>query len=250
MVKIYSKWDCWENLNYKNGVIKSIPKKWSEKDIKDLLYYKEKKFNNEYIWEIMGRTAISIWIKYKRLHKKDDTYNKKHILEKHKTNDNFINLINPKSLLDVYAWEKFYKKFNIQKYITNDKDEKKETDFNLEAFEFISWFYNKKFDIVDLDPFGSAFDEFDLAIKIAEKWLIITLWELWHRRFKRLDFVKNRYWINDINEDWINKMIDYIINRWLIYKKILKPIYIQDWNNIWRVYFLVEKYKELSQWKK
>ena len=28
---------------------------------------------------------------------------------------------------------------------------------------------NKKFDVVDLDPFGSAFDCFDLAIKIASK---------------------------------------------------------------------------------
>lgn len=236
-----------ENLNFKNWIIKSIPKKWSENDIKDLIKYKEQWFNNNDIWLKMWRTSVSIWIKLKRLSKKDKTYNQKHILDKYSTNDLFIKEINPQSILDVFAWDMYYKKFNIKNYITNDINWT-ETDYKLDAFDFLYLFKNKKIDIVDLDPFGSAFDCFDLSIKIAEKWLIITLWELWHRRFKRLDFVKNRYWIKDINENWILKIVDYIINRWLIYKKILTPLYIKDWNNIWRVYFKIEKYKETSQW--
>jgi len=71
--------------------------------------------------------------------------------------------------LDVYAADCYYKKFNINKYITNDKDIKRDTDYHMDAFGFISKFYNNKFDIVDLDPFGSAFDCFDLSIKIAQK---------------------------------------------------------------------------------
>lgn len=238
------------NKNLENWIIKTLPKKWSTDEEKQLLELKEKWLNNETVAEIMWRSEISIAIKYKRIHKKDDTYNSKHRIEKESQNDNFINLINPKSLLDVYAWEKFYKKFNIENYITNDKDKTKKTDYNLEAFEFISWFYNRKFDIVDLDPFWSAFDCFDLAIKIASKWLIITFWEYWAKRFKRLDYVKERYWIIDVSDDWILKMTNYIIQRWKIYKKTLIPVISKDFWNIARVWFTVKQEKEFSQWKK
>lgn len=236
------------NKNLENGIIKSIPKKWSKEEEEWLLSMKKKWLNNKEISNVLKRTEVSVSIKYKRIHKKDNTYNSKHVLEKYGANDIFIKHINPDSLLDLYAWNKYYKDLNLKKYITNDKDKEKETDYHLEAFEFISKFYNKSFDIVDLDPFGSAFDCFDIAIKIAKKWLIITLWEIGHKRFKRLDFVKNRYWITDINEDWEKLMIDYIINRWLIYKKELKVFSLKKFNNISRVYFEVESYKETSQW--
>lgn len=241
------------NKNLENGVIKTMPQKWTDEDIKQLIALKSQenpKLNNAEIGEIMWRSEISIQIKYKRIHKKDGSYNSKHVLDKYATNDKFISEIKPKSLLDVYAWGRYYQKFEISKYITNDKDEKADTDYHLEAFEFIAQFYNKKFDIVDLDPFGSAFECFDLAIKIAQKWLVITLWEIWHKRWKRLDFVKDRYNINSLDDDWYQKIIDYIVNRWRIFKKTLTPVYIKDWNNIWRVYFTVEQYKETSQWDK
>lgn len=238
------------NKNLANWIIKTVPKKWTPEDIELLNHLKNKGYNNIEIWKVIDRSEISVQIKYKRLHKKDDSYNKKHIVDKYKQNDEFINLINPKSLLDAYAWNKYYSKFNIPKYITNDKDIEKDTDYHLEVFEFISKFYNKKFDIVDLDPFGSAFDCYDLAIQIAQKWLIITIWELWHRRWKRLDFVKHRYWIDHLDDNWVEKITNYIINRWLIYKKKLIPIIIKDWNNIWRIYFTVEQFKETSQWEK
>jgi hypothetical protein len=103
--------------------------------------------------------------------------------------------------------------------------------------------------LVDLDPFWSWFDCYDVAIKIAQKWLVITLWELWHRRWKRLDFVK-RYWINDMKDNRIQKINDYIIWRWMIYKKKLTPVFIKDWWNIWRIYYTVEIFKETSQREK
>jgi hypothetical protein len=39
------------------------------------------------------------------------------------------------------------------KYITNDIDESKPTDYHLDSFDFITRFYKNKFDLVDLDPF-------------------------------------------------------------------------------------------------
>lgn len=236
------------NKNLENGIIKTIPKKWTDSDIKLLNELKSQKKCNSDIWKIMGRSEISIQIKYKRLHKKDWSYNSKHVLDKYATNDLFIEQLKPNSLLDVYAWNCYYKKCGIAKYITNDKDIWKETDYHLDSSEFIYKNYKAKFDIVDLDPFGSAFDCFDIAIKIAQKGLIITLWELWHRRWKRLDFVKNRYWITVLDDNWIQKMNEYILNRWLIYKKILTPVFIKDWNNIWRIYYTIESFKETSQW--
>ena len=56
-----------------------------------------------------------------------------------------------------------------------------------------------KFDLIDLDPFGSAYDCFDLAIKMAKKGLCITLGELGHKRWKRLDFVSSHYGIDNID---------------------------------------------------
>lgn len=239
-----------KNKNLENGIIKSIPKKWTKDEETHLLKLKEDWLNNKEISNILWRTEVSISVKYKRIHKKDNTYNKKHVLEKYKTNDDFFNYIKPDTLLDVYAWNKYYEKYNLKKYITNDKDKEKNTDYHLEAFEFLSMFYNKSFDLVDLDPFGSAFDCFDLWIKIAKKWLIITLGEIWHKRFNRFDFVKDRYWINSKEQDWEDMIVEYIKNRWLIYKKRLKVKYLKKFNNISRVYFEVEKFKETSQWEK
>ena len=157
------------NKNLENWIIKSLPKKWTKEEEQKLLEFKKEWLNNEIIWEILWRTEVSISIKYKRLHKKDNSYNKKHILKKQNANDEFINYIEPKSLLDIYAWNKYYSKFNIGEYITNDKNKEKDTDYHLEAFEFISNYYNKNFDIVDLDPFWSAFDCFDLSIKLHKR---------------------------------------------------------------------------------
>ena len=59
----------------------------------------------------------------------------------------------------------------------------------------MNW-HNYRFDLIDIDPFGSAYDCFDLSIKIAEKGLIITYGEMGHIRWKRLDYVNRIYNIN------------------------------------------------------
>lgn len=235
------------NKNLERWIIKTIPQKWTEKDIESLEIFMKNWLNNSEIAQLMWRSEISIGIKKKRLWKVKNSYNDKHRDDKYTANKEFIDLINPRSIIDIYAWDCFYKELDC-KYITNDKDETKDTNYHLEAFEFLCNYNNQSFDIVDPDPFGSAFDCFDLAIRIANKWIVITLWELWHRRFKRLDFVKDRYWITDMKDDWIVKITEYLQWRGRIYKKTLTPVIVKDWWNIGRIYFKVEKYKELSQW--
>ena len=49
---------------------KTVPKKWEENDIKQLLELKEKGYSKKQIAELMNRTEVSIQIKLKRLGKK------------------------------------------------------------------------------------------------------------------------------------------------------------------------------------
>jgi tRNA G26 N,N-dimethylase Trm1 len=102
---------------------------------------------------------------------------------------------------------------------------------------------NNKYDLVDLDPFGSAYDCFDLAIKMATKCLIITFGELGHKRFKRLDYVSRHYDINNINDFTTDNLIKEVIKIGKRNKKELTPVFIKDWRNISRVYFEINNIK-------
>ena len=105
-----------------------------------------------------------------------------------------------------------------------------------------------KYDMIDLDPFGSAYDCFDLAIKMAKKGLCITLGEMGHKRWKRLDFVKWRYGINSLDDFTSDIIIKKIQEIGIRNKKILKVFAKRDWQNISRVWFVIKPYKETSQW--
>ena len=107
---------------------------------------------------------------------------------------------------------------------------------------------SQKFDLIDLDPFGSAYDCFDLAIKMANKGLVITLGELGHKRWKRLDYVSPRYDINTLNDFTIQNLIAYIQKIGLRNKKELVVFDYREWRNIGRVWFKIEQCKITSQW--
>lgn len=77
------------NKNLLNGVIKSIPRKWTNSNIKELLDLKKNKTIKE-ISKIINRTENSIKIKLKRLKLKNDTYNEKHREDKYNTNKLFL----------------------------------------------------------------------------------------------------------------------------------------------------------------
>jgi len=241
------------NKNLLNGVIKSIPKKWDEKEINLMQKMKSNGFTFKEIAKKLNRTETSIFIKNKRIKQKNDNYNKSHRKQKYLLNERFIEIIKPKTIFDVYAGNSFYKN-NIKtknlKIVDNDKDKKNICDYNLESIDFLHKFRNKKIDLVDLDPYGSCFECFDYALKIAQKGLIITFGEVGHKRWKRSDFVEHRYNIKTINDFSNKKFINYIIERALIFNKNLTPIFEANFKNILRVYFEIKIIKKSNSGKK
>jgi hypothetical protein len=235
------------------GLTKFQPRKWTEKEIEWVNMLKAKRFNTKQIAECIDRDVTQVSIKIKRLGKKSMTYNQGHFEEKFAVNYDFVKEIKPKSVLDVYAgFASVYKKLNCDNVISNDKNEKSNTEYHLDALEFVCQMYldKRKFDLVDLDPFGSAYDCFDFAIKMAKKGLVITLGELGHKRFKRLDFVRRYYGIETLEDFTTDNLVKHIIKIGERNKKTLIPIYVKDWRNIARVYFKIEQLKITEQWEK
>ena len=201
------------NKLLEEGYTKTLPKKWTVEDVELLKKYKKENLGTSEISNLLDRSEVSISIKWKRINKKNNTYNKSHVKEKYDNNFNFINEIKPKTILDVYAgeysyYEKLEKKLtDINKNFftnitTNDKsvnkDDGSQHHYKMDSLKLLCYLYykNKRFDLIDLDPFGSAYESFDLAIKMAKKGIIITYGEMGHKRFKGLDFVKRFYNIN------------------------------------------------------
>jgi hypothetical protein len=234
------------NKLLKNGIIKTEPRRWTREMEREVLELRSGGLSSEEIAKVVGRSQVSVSIKLKRLSKSGDTYNKKHRQDKYKTNKEFLELIKPKNVLDVYAGNTFYEK-NVT---TNDKDEKYGCDYSVDAFDLLCKMNleKKKFDIVDLDPYGSAIDVFPLALKIARKGIVITLGEMGHRRWKRLDFVRRWYGINRIEDFTSNNIIKKIQEVGLCYKKELVVFAKRDYNLITRVWFSIKEYKITEQW--
>jgi hypothetical protein len=111
------------------------------------------------------------------------------------------------------------------------------------------YYEGAKFDLIDIDPFGSAYDCFDLCVKMAKKGLIITLGEIGHKRWKRLDFVRSHYGIEKLEDFTSNRIVDEIIKIGARNKKKLIPIFLNDYRNISRVYFKIETLKITEQWE-
>ena len=114
----------------------------------------------------------------KYVKKRDSTYNQLHITEKYDTNIKFIEMIKPKSVLALYCGVNNFYKGKVKNVTSNDKDKTITADYNMKADKCIAYLYsqNKKYDLIDLDPFGSAYDSFDLAIKMAKKRSSYYIW--------------------------------------------------------------------------
>jgi len=234
------------------GIIKTPPKKWSKEEINTLLELKSKNLTSTEIASILNRSQVSVSIKLKRLTKVDKTYNHRHIQDKYETNEKFMLKIQPKSVLDVYSANSFYKKYDDLILVDNDIDDNFETAFNLDAFDLLCLMKinNKKFDLIDLDPFGSSVHCFDLATKLAKKGIIITLGEIGHKRWKRLDFVRRWYGIQNMEDFTIEKIILELQKIAIRNKKHIEPIYIKEYNRIARVWFRIDNIKITEQWDK
>lgn len=230
------------------------PRKWTEKEIEWCRDMRDKGYTNKDIAISVDRTEVSVGLKMKRLSKKKNTYNTAHVEEKYQINREFIKEINPKTILDVYCGEKsFYKnEYPDLKIVTNDLDTCIESDYTEDSLKLLCLLYyeNRKFDFIDLDPYGSAYESFDLAIKMAKKGISITLGEIGHKRWKRLDFVRRCYGIESMDDFTTENIIKEIIKIGKRNKKTLIPYTYRDWKNISRVWFKIEDLKITEQWDK
>ena len=91
------------------------------------------------------------------------------------------------------------------------------------------------------DP-DNAITYLEKALDIAEHGLVMTLGELGHRRWKRLDFISKHYSnIKTIEDVTVENFVEEIIKIGKLKGKNLKVVYFKDWNNIGRVWFEIVK---------
>lgn len=231
--------------------IKDIPRIWTKQEEAWVLDLKAKGFTVKEIAESIGRNTTATQIKIKRLGKTTDEYNKKEVGIKYQANEKFLQMINPASILDLYCGKGWYDK-ELYQVTTNDSNKQMKADHNDDALRLLCRLYadKKNYDIIDLDPYGSAFECFDLAIKMAKRGIIITFGEYGHIRWKRLDFVKYRYNIHNIDEFKKEKFINRVIEIGKTNKKTLTPILDIAYNKIFRVYFKIDKHAITDQWER
>jgi len=234
------------------GYTKTTPREWTAEEISWILERKDEGYSNSVIAEATGRSEVSIQVKLKRLTKVQDTYNSKNRQLKYQTNELFQKAILPKSVLDLYAGDSWWLN-KVEACVTNDKDPRFETDYNLDALELLCRFFieSRKFDVIDLDPYGSAYDCFDLAIKMSKKGIVVSFGEWGHKRWKRTDFVAPRYGIDNLSKfDSDQPFIEEIQRIAACNKKTAKPLFSIQYGNFLRVYFELSTSKVTQQWSK
>jgi hypothetical protein len=233
------------------GYTKTNPRSWSDQEIKWCIEKKAEGFSNADIASALCRSEVSVQIKLKRQTKSNDSYNAKFRELKYLANESFLQAAEPKKVLDVYAGNSWWKN-KVDVCWTNDKDESFETTYHLDAFDLLCGLYVKSetFDVIDLDPFGSAYECFDFAFRMAKKGVVISFGEWGHKRWKRTDFVGPRYGIQSL-EDFSHEL--FIIEAQRIarlHKKTANVFDVLQYSNFLRVYFTLTDYKEVSQWEK
>ena len=237
-------------LRTPGGYTKTTPREWTDNEISWALEHKKIGHSVDALAEALGRSSVSVQIKLKRLGKSADRYNTENRTEKYEANQKFLEALKPKTVLDAYAGNSWWLNRG-PKVVTNDKDAKFITDYSLDALDLLCQMKlkNKKFDIVDLDPYGSAYDQIDLALKLARKGLVVSFGEWGHKRWKRFDYVKPRYQI-DNEADFGNgeKFIQEVQRIAACNKKQADPVIALQYSNFFRVYFLLSEKKITEQW--
>ena len=203
---------------------------------------------------VISRTETAIRIKMKRHGKNTNTYNESHREKKYALNNRVLDVIHPQTALDLYAGARSFYRGKVPNVVSNDIDEKfaDENDYQMDAFQLLVQLYaedrNVAFDLIDLDPFGSAFECFDFAIRMAQRCIIITFGELGHIRWGRLDFVRSAYGIEEIDDFTIENLVYRVQQMGKLHKKKLIPIEVESYHNIGRVAFLIEPFLQTEQW--
>lgn len=234
------------------GYTKSKPREWTEQEIAWIQKMRAEGFSNEEIGKSTGRTTVSIQIKLKRIGKTTGTYNQQHLQDKYQCNKEYYNLLKPSTILDLFCGVNSYWRNNTTaQVITNDLDESIAADYHERAEMLIHHLYydGNKYDVIDLDPYGSAYDCFDLAIKMATKGIVITFGELGHKRWKRLDYVRRYYGIDTMEKFTLKTLVDHCQMIARRNKKTLIPLISRTWNRIGRVWFEIKPISITEQWK-
>lgn len=234
------------------GVTKTAPREWTDAEIDWCMDLKRQGWSDRDIAESVGRDLTSVSIKMKRLKKSGDTYNADHIKEKYLLNDSFCEAVKPTTVLDAFSGVKHYWKTKLASgCVSNDHNTEIDADYHMEALKLLCKEYleGNKYDLIDLDPYGSAFDCFDLALKMAKKALIVTYGELGHKRWKRLDYVRNTYQIDKLDYFNIETLIAKTQEIGRHNHKNLVVWNVGEWRNIARVYYIIEPLKITEQWE-
>ena len=150
----------------------------------------------------------------------------------------------------MYAANSYYKQYSEIKVTDNDSDSRFHTMYNEDALKLLCKLYaaNEKFDVIDLDPYGSAYDCFDLVMKLAKKGIAISFGEWGHKRWRRYDFVRPRYGITN-NEEFIeNAFIAELQRIARLNHKELEVLESLQYSNFCRIYFKINKLKITEQW--
>ena len=237
---------------FKEFILES--RKWTEKEEEWAWELHQQGYTYKQIAYSLGReNSNSVPIKMKRLKKKNYIYNEKHIEKKYKSNNEFLNYMGNRiqTVLDCFCGENRY--YTNRGYNSKDNDINKNIQdiMHLDINELLDKeiLENNKYDLVDLDAFGATIIYLEKALKLADKGLIMTLGELGHKRWKRLDFISKHYPIYNVEDITIHNMINHIIDIAKNQKIELIPVIVNDYGNIGRVWFEIAKkrIKEANQ---
>jgi hypothetical protein len=234
----------------KSPYVASVPRRWTDDEVQWIVDGAANGLTIAEMAEKLQRTEVSVFVKLKRLSKKADSYNTKFRDLKYETNLRFGMQLQPSSVLDLFAGNSWWKRngFNT---VSNDVSREFETDHNEKAFDLLCRLQLSRtsFDVVDLDPFGSAYECFDLAFRMAKKGVVISFGEWGHKRWRRTDFVSSRYGI-DRHDDFVAERFIAEGQRFArMHKKHAEVFEVLQYSNFLRVYFVLDKFKETSQWK-
>ena len=230
--------------------VKSVPREWTEAELVWVSERVSDGFTCAEIAAAIDRTEVSVSTKMKRLSKSLDTYNEKHRDLKYAANSRFLDLINPSSVLDVFAGNSFYLNRGISSVVTNDVDERFDTDFHDDALVLLCKLFadGKKFDVIDLDPYGSAYDSLHLSLKMARKGLVVSFGEWGQKRWRRFDFVRPRYGIDVLESFVAESFIDELKRLARLEKKQVTVVESIQYGNFLRVYCKLDKLLITEQW--
>lgn len=120
--------------------MEQAPRDYTPQEIEWIKQLRSEGYTMKEIAESVDRTHDAIKIKLKRLQKKTGTYNQNHYEDKYETNYKFLELVKPKTVLDLYCGEKnFYQGY---KTTTNDINPAIEADHHEDALKLLCRLYS------------------------------------------------------------------------------------------------------------